>query len=179
MGLARDRALELRVQMKVPRVPTVPALRRSLRRANLAVRFVTLGPEVYGVWVGRAVIINALLDGPDRVWAIGHELNHFVNDAGNHYGIDWVQKAKCDRRSELFAGHWLMGDPSPDVPAWELAERYRLPYERVARWIDLRAGWLAISSAQGNLERYRHPEREGWRASYEWRTPAQRMAWGR
>lgn len=154
MGLARDRALELHERLRVPERPTVGSLSRVLRSAGVTVRVLPLGPEAYGAWIGRVLIVNSVLPVDEQLWAIGHEFSHELFDTGNHFRIDWIRRAKCDRRAELFAGFLLMGPEAETAPAWRLAEKHGLPYARVARWIDLKDGWLAISSPAADLERY-------------------------
>jgi hypothetical protein len=157
VGLARDRALKLHGTLRIPERPTLLGLARSLRRVGLAVRQIPLGPEAYGAWFGRVLVVNSSLPVAERIWCVGHELSHQQFDAGNHFRLDWVRVAQRDRRAEVFSGFFLMGPAAETAPAWVLVERHGLPYARVARWIDLRDGWLAISSPDAGLDRYALP----------------------
>ena len=154
MGLARDRGLDLHERLGIAERPTVADLTRALGRVGVTVRLIALGPEAYGAWIGRVVVVNSSLPVDERVWCIGHEFSHEQFDTGNHFRLDWIGRAQRDRRAELFAGYWLMGIEAESAPAWWLAERHGLPYARVARWVDLRDGWLALSSTDAALERY-------------------------
>lgn len=157
------------MRLNLPECPTLTDLSHALRRVGVGLRAVRLGPETTGAWLGSVIIVNSRLSEEEQLWAGAHELGHGEFDTGNELhdedGHDWVPWARRERRAELHAGALLMGELARRMPAWWLAERHRLPWERVARWKDLDAGWLAISSHEADLERYRsraRREREVW-----------------
>lgn len=157
MPLARQRAFELRQRFGLAgRVPNeafraiadayrLPVLRRPLDTLD-------------GVYLGNLILLHVHLAHDELRWGFPHELAHHLFDVGNDLTErDWVPRARRERRAELFSGYLLMGDPV-GLPAWWLAQHHDLPYERVARWLDLRAGWLAISSPAAELANYRPVE---------------------
>lgn len=155
MGLAKERALAIRERLDLQgwipshRLPDIAELCRvPVRRWPLA------GPP--GVYLGGWIVIESDLPQPTIRWTFAHELAHHLFDLGNDLiQGDWVAKAKRERRAEMFASYLLMGETPPGWTAWQLASHYELPVERVARALDLQAGWLAISSPEGDIARYR------------------------
>lgn len=155
MGLAKDRALDLRERFGLRDRVSGRMLDAIVRQLRLEVRIRPLG-GVHEVYLGQCIALNASLTVRDRRWLVPHGLAHHLFDCGNQFSVDWIRRAKSERRAELFAGWLLMGDP-PALSALQLAEFHELPHERVARWLDLREGWLAISSPDADLHRYRLP----------------------
>lgn len=158
MGLASDRALAIRHQLGVKeRI----ANRRLPDLANLCgvpVRRRPLG-ELDGVYSGRHIVLNTQLAPPQMRWTFGHELSHHLFDVGNdcidRFPEVWVPKAKRERRAELFTLYLFAGEVPAKRNPWQMAETYNLPVDRIARALDLHDGWLAISSPDASLNRYR------------------------
>ena len=110
-----------------------------------------------------------------RRWLKAELIGHAALHVGDQREMPLRAIAHQERQAHEFAGTLIFGDPAATFgyPAHAVTTRMvaraaRVPHECVEQW------WRIVSSELGYTEPYRRARESAW-----WRTPAQRMAWGR
>lgn len=176
MSVARDRAMSLRTIYGVEGVIADHVLDEML--ADRSIPVITSSREEMGplrelLKCGRLY----LRDGQSREWLRwlkAEGLCHWRDHEGNQRALHRMAVGLQERQAHEGAGYLVYGDPAAtfDYPRCltvrGVARLARVPEECVGEW------WRIVSSELGYTESYRRARESAW-----WRTPVQRMAWGR
>lgn len=176
MSVARDRAMDLRTIYGVEGVIADHVLDEMLADRAIPIvmtRVDALAP-LWEAFARRTCYLRCGQRAEYHRWGKGESLAHDALHLGDQTLLPLTMVALQERQACEFAGALIFGDPAVtfDYPRCltirAVAKRARVPLECVEQW------WRIVSSELGYTEPYRRA-----RASWEWRTPAQRMAWGR
>lgn len=135
MGVAQQRALEVRAKSKLGDNISDDELERLLKRHRLSVCFYPFAGRVVEIWHGNVL---ALKTGQTRAWErwlMGHGLGHHLLHRGNRFLLPTLSLAKMERQADVFAGWLFLAQTWQRMAPWELAEYHCLPEDRIKRWV--------------------------------------------